>query len=165
MITSFQFTRLLMGELRGGIRATVGPYYRLVGRLDTGVLLAKIEIRVWQDFNVLKEYPPPVWCHEPWMREGADWHNSRVSGMCWVLQEAWNDGMNWKGKRASAILEEGREWLLNDVRCLINRHYTAYRDGLTKWPKEWPYWDHETRGVEEYERQKSLQGWTSRTNL
>ena len=165
MIQSFQFARLLAAELRGGTNVAVWPdyregepYYRVAGRLDTGALFASVEIRVWQDFSLLKQLPPAARCDEPWMSEGADWHNSREHGMCWVLREVWRDGMDWEGKRALAILVEGRQWLLNDVRCLINRHYSAFRDGLTRWPKEWSYWGHYARGSKEYAQLKPWWG-------
>jgi len=166
MITSFQFARMLREKLRGSAIATVDwpdyrmngslPYYRVTGRLDIGALFASVEIRVWQDFSVLKSVPPAVLCSERWMREGADWHNSPANGMCWILQEVWRDGMNWKDKSALAVLKEGRDWLINDVGCLINRHYTAFREGLTKWPKEWPFWSHYNEGAKEYERTERL---------
>jgi hypothetical protein len=157
---------MLREELRGGVVATVDysscrtkaglPYYRVTGRLDIGPLFASVEVRVWQDFMVLKRVPPAVWCNESWMRDGPDWHNSRASGMCWILQEVWRDGMSWKGKSALAILKEGREWLINDVRCLINRHYVASCEGLTEWPNEWPFWSHYNEGAEEYERTERI---------
>lgn len=159
MIRSFQFARVIAAELREGSKAAVWPdyresepYYRVTGRLDTGVVLASVEIRVWQDFAMLAQVPPSVWCREPWMRTGPDWHNSNTCGLCWVLGKAWCDVMSWEGKRALSVIQEGRNWLLNDVRSLIDRHYIASLEGLTSWPEEWPFWAHGDAGVREYER-------------
>lgn len=158
MITSFQFARMLAAELRGGAVTTVEYlYYRVTGRLDIGARYVSVEIRVWQDFSVLKRVPPAVWCYESWMREGADWHNSRTDGLCWILEQLWCDAMSWKGKPARVILEEGRSLLVEGVRCLISRHYTATLEGLTRWPKEWDYWSHGESGAMEYNRQKQLE--------
>jgi hypothetical protein len=166
MITSFQFARLLRAELRDGslaiavnpdmTRAEAPLYYRVTGRLDTGPLFAAVEIHVWQDFSILKTVPPAVWCRETWMRDDPDWHNSHVGGMCWILEEVWRDGLNWPGKSALSILNEGRTWLVNDVRCLINRHYVAYREELTDWPADWPFWQHYNEGAREYERAERI---------
>jgi len=127
MITTFQFARLLAAPLRGAAIVTARPkpphpHYRVTGRLDTGVVVVPIEFQVWESSDQLKQCPPAVWCNEPWMRDDDDWHNNHGTGICWVLEDEWRDAMSWKGKRTIAILEERRDWFMNAVPCLINRH-------------------------------------------
>jgi len=62
--------------------------------------------------------------------------------------------MAWRGKPTEAIISEGKQLLLNDVRNLINRHYVAELDGLEKWPAEWKYWSHGDEGTREYEEER-----------
>jgi hypothetical protein len=161
MITTFQFARMLAASLRGAAIKTVWPRwcpagYRITGRMDAGPVVVPIEIHVWEDFDRLKMLPPLVWCKSPWMRDEADWHNSSATGMCWVLGEEWRDAMCSEDKRARAILEEGRSWLMNAVPCLISRHYTGFLEGLTKWPTEWQAWGHSDKGRKEYGRERRL---------
>lgn len=164
MITSYQFARKLAADFRRGAITTVDqpadalagapPYYRLFGRLDIGAALATVEIHVPQDFSVVRRVPPRVWCHESWMRDGADWHNNPRTGMCWVLEALWRHAMNWEEKSALAVINEGRQWLLASVRNLVSRHYTAELEGLTAWPEEWSFWAHFDEGIKEYEREE-----------
>jgi hypothetical protein len=154
MNRSLKFAHLLAAELRDGkVDAFRGICYRVTGRLDTKVCFASLEIRVWWLFRDVKRKPPAVLCREDWMRQHDDWHNG-PSGMCWVLADLWRDAMSWKRKPVRAILDEGRAWLFNDVRCLINRHYLAHLEGFTQWPREWDSWAHFGEGTKEYEREK-----------
>jgi hypothetical protein len=154
MSRSLKFASLLADELRNSrVDWLRGRCYRVNGRLDTGVIVVGITIEVPWLFRDLKRKPPEARCLEPWMKTGADWHNGRL--MCWVLPNQWRDAMNWRGKPVKAILNEGRTWTLNGVRCLVNRHYSAYLDGLTAWPAEWAEWSHGIDGVREYERERN----------
>lgn len=153
MSRSLKFAQLLAADLRAStVDQIAGRCYRAAGRLDTGVVVVGVEIAVPWLFRDLKRRPPVVCCSEPWMKTGADWHNGPP--MCWVLPHEWRDAMNWKGKPVKAILAEGREWFLNGVRSLVNRHYSAHLDGLTNWPAEWTFWSHRGDGIREYERER-----------
>ncbi len=161
MSRSLKFARLLASDLRAAtVEPVRGGFYRVTGRLDTGVVVVRLEIRVPWLFRDLKRVPPVAWCREPWMKTGADWHNGPP--MCWVLPHEWHDAMRWNGKPVLAILREGRQWFLNGVRCLVNRHYTAHLEGLSTWPSEWAFWSHHGDGIREYERAKESakkRGW------
>lgn len=147
------FAHQLARELRTPtVEPVHGRWYRITGRLDTGVVIVALEVRIPWLFRGLKRFPPVVLCSEPWIKTGADWHNGPP--LCWVLHQEWRDAMSWKGKPVRAIVEEGRQWFLNGVRCLINRHYVAHLEGLTEWPAEWYFWGHGADGVREYERTK-----------
>lgn len=153
MSHSANFTRLITEDLRSPvIGETKAGHHVITGILDTRVTLARITICVPPDFLALKRYPPLVVCHEPWMRKGADWHNDGT--LCWVLPNEWHDAMTWRGKSISAIFDEGRRWLLEGVRCLINRHYCAHLLDLTEWSSEWAAWGHGKDGVREYNEAK-----------
>ncbi len=155
MSRSLRFSRLLAAKLRGGRIEPAGPkYYKVIGRFDVGAIYVSLEVRVHWLFKDHKRNPPAVWCHEKWMKEGAEWHNGPP--MCWVLPEEWRDAMAWKGKPVQSILNEGAAWLLVGVKNLINRHYTAHEEGLSVWPKEWAFWAHYEEGVREYEREKAI---------
>lgn len=157
MSRSLKFAQILAGQLRG---ASVIPvkrrFYRVKGRLDTNVIFASIEILVPWFFRDVKQNPPTVLCVESWMRTGAEWHNHLDEGMCWVLHPLWRDAMGWKGKSNRAIMEQGCAWLINDVRCQINRYFNAHLEGLTSWPAEWDFWSHYGKGVIEYQRENRL---------
>lgn len=156
MSRSLKFARMISAELRyASVDAVRKNHYIVKGRLDTGVTIVPIVVTISWLFRQLKTEPPKVCCLESWMKTGPEWHNGPP--LCWVLREEWHDAMSWKTKPVQAILDEGRDWLLRNTCCLINRHYTAHLDGLTAWPPEWKYWDHFDQGVKQYEREKRLQ--------
>jgi hypothetical protein len=126
------------------------PNYEVSGRLDIGSCFVGITVCVPISFNELKRNPPRVVCKEPWMKDGAEWHNSRSNGLCWVLANQWVDVMGWTGKSVTSIIDEGVKWLINDVTNLISRHYFAHCENLTSWPPEWDAWAHYGEGVKEY---------------
>ena len=151
MSRSLKFAKMLASELRSptvGLSPRRG--YLLRGQLDTGVTLASVMILVPSRFKDLKRAPPRVFCDASWMKLGAEWHNGPP--LCWVLADEWRDVMNWRGKPVAAILHEGRQWLLDGVRCLVNRHYLAHLEGLTSWPAEWPFWAHYSEGTRQYRK-------------
>lgn len=153
MSRPLKFAQMLAGRLQGASVAQHGHQcYRILGRCDTGPVIASLEIRVPWLLADLKTKPPSVWCHEKWMKTGPDWHNGPP--LCWVLRDEWHDAMNWKGKSVRAILDEGREWLFNGAICLINRHYYADLMGLIEWPEEWAFWSHFQAGSDEYRREQ-----------
>jgi hypothetical protein len=154
---SLKFANMLAAELRS---PTVGlsqrGALRIEGQLDSGVVLAHVVILVSPRFKGLKRAPPKVFCDEPWMKVGAEWHNGPP--LCWVLSDEWRDVMNWRGKPVAAIMDEGRRWFLEGVRCLVNRHYSAHLDGRTVWPAEWSSWGHYRAGAREYRQAKTKVG-------
>lgn len=151
MSWSSRFAKCVAAELRDtNLSHSKGRYYKVVGQLEATATFARIEILVPWSFSKLKSEPPEVLCSEPWMKMGSDWHNGKT-GMCWVIPNEWQDAMNWPGKPVSSIITEGRDWLLRNVRLLIDRHHYAHLKGLTEWPREWPAWGHGRDGVMEYQ--------------
>jgi len=154
---ALKFTRDLSKALRNPKLINVnGLYHQLTGRFDIGAIYVSIKIIILWSFHDVKMNPPNVWCNEPWMKIGADWHNDSKNGMCWVLRQEWCDAMNWENKAVPTIIDEGQNWLLKSICCLINRHYFAHKYNLTAWPKKWDYWGHSDKGARQYEREKRL---------
>ena len=155
MIQSLRFASSLAARLRKG-RVTPMPEncYRVAGKLDIGAKLVSIEVSVPWDFQDLRHSPPLARCLEAWMKTGAEWHNGPL--MCWVLEKEWSDAMSWAGKSEQAIIDEGLDWFINNVCCLINRHYLAHREGYTKWLDEWDYWPHGKAGARAYGREQHV---------
>lgn len=148
-----KFARMVASELRDPeVRAVPGIAHIVRGGLDTGAIVAAVEIGIPWLFRDLKASPPIVRCLEPWMKTGADWHNGGV--MCWEIPDRWRDEMSWKGKPVQAILTDGTHWLIAAVRLLANRHYVAHLEGLERWPEEWACWSHGQEGVSEYRNER-----------
>lgn len=153
--SSFVFAHTLKALLRHGVVETPDLSHFLVrGTLDVGAVLARIEIHVCQNFAMVIRKPPRVWCGEPWMRDGADWHNDRFGGMCWVLEDEWRDVLDGDGKQPRDQTVIGTTWLMNNVRSLVSRHYYAHLMRLKDWPKAWDAWAHYDKGAKQYERAK-----------
>lgn len=153
MSRSLKFARLVAEELRRStIEPVHGKYIRVTGRLDTEVTIVSLRIDVWWDFRQVKSTPPIVYCSEPWMKIGPDWHNGPP--LCWALPDEWRDAMSWRRKPVASIYEQGIDWMVKSVRNLINRHYSAHLEGYDTWPEEWDYWGHFKEGVREYHRGK-----------
>lgn len=160
MTHTLDFSRKVCESLRDGELTSVEDrHYRVCGRLDLVTFYAEVTIEVPWLFKDLKRVPPRVVCHETWMKVDSDWHINEDGTLCWVLAREWSDVMAWKGKPAKAIITEGHTWLMNGVRCLISRHKVAHDEKLTKWPEEWPQWDHQQKGVEQYERERRRAEW------
>lgn len=156
MSRSLAFSRVLVAHLRrGSIQTDKGHRYVVRGNLDIGVAYATVAIGVPWLFRNVKRDPPRVYCDAPWMKTGVDWHNGPP--LCWIFYMEWRDAMNWKGKQVNLILSEGSELLFNNVRCLLNRHYTADVEGLTQWDPAWDFVAHYFReGRVQYERERRL---------
>lgn len=153
---SLRFARAMANKLRD---ATVRVFpekekgrphgvVAVAGTLDIDSTLARILVLVPRRYKSLRLAPPVVFCAEPWVRKGADWHNGPP--LCWVLKDEWRDRMNWPGKRLAAFLTEGPQWLVTNVGSLLSRHFAAHCDGLTSWPASWPAWPHRGAGAREY---------------
>lgn len=151
-----KFAHLIAAELRG---ASVAPmekdFIGIVGRLDVGSVIADIAVAVPERFDDLKKKPPLVFCSEPWVKKGAEWHN--LGSLCWVIPNEWEDVMNWKDKPVTDIMTEGVAWFLNGVRSLLSRHYYAHLAGIETWPAEWIAWAHGEAGVREYKQERRNQ--------
>lgn len=157
--SSFVFAHALKSRLRHGVVKTLDRSHFLVrGTLDAGATLALIEMQVSKDFERVVRKPPRVWCKESWMRDGADWHNDRESGMCWVLEDEWRDVFSVSGRQPRDIVNVGTIWLMNNVQSLVSRHHYAHLMRLNDWPKEWDAWGHYDNGVKQYERANRSQG-------
>jgi hypothetical protein len=153
--SSFVFVHKLKSQLRDGIVVRVNTsHYCITGILDAPAVLARLDIRVPQNFDRVLEIPPMVFCREPWMRTGVEWHNDSRTGMCWVLEAEWRDVWGAVGRSERESAEAAARWLINNVTSLISRHHYASLEGLKRWPKEWEAWGHYDAGIEEYERSK-----------
>lgn len=152
MTRSLKFATLLAAQLRESSVVVINKDLCLRGRLDVGAVLATIKVLVPIRFGDLKKQPPRVFCSEPWMKQGADWHNN--DSVCWVIPNEWKDAMNWDGKPVADIMAEGLAWFLEGVRCLLSRHYHAHLEGIETWPPEWLAWGHGPAGVKEYKQAK-----------
>jgi len=102
--------------------------------------------------------PPPVVCHESWLKLGAEWHASPSDkSLCYVF------GLEWKDKLEDIVTTHGyfvaaqvaKEWLLRNVQWLLNKHVLSDQLNLTEWPNEWAYWPHGSAlATTQYERAK-----------
>lgn len=155
MSKSQKFAHRIAHALRNHqLEMVKGVAYKISGELDTGVVIASVEVLVPWKFCDLKRDPPMVLCKSPWMKSHVDWHNSAKFGMCWVIPNQWRDAMNWKGKPVEHIIDEGVSWMLTSSINLINRHYSAELEGITEWDPQWGAWDHFDAGVKQYEQSK-----------
>ena len=153
MTRSLKFARFVATELRDPSVAPPNKGFICVrGHLDVGAVVASIVVYVPERFEHFKKRPPRVVCSEPWVKQGADWHNNGY--LCWVIPDEWKDAMNWKGKPVADIMAEGLAWFLGGVRCLLSRHYYAHLEGIETWLPEWPAWGHDDAGVREYRQAK-----------
>lgn len=153
MSRSLKFANVIAANLRSArIDAIRRKCYRVKGQLETTAVVVDVEVYLPWFFRDLKRKPPRVWCREPWMKIGADWHND-AQGMCWILPDEWRDAMSWMRKPVAAIISEGQRWLFNNVRLLVDRHYLAHIEGVPNWSREWDAWSHYKEGVKEYRRQ------------
>jgi hypothetical protein len=98
------------------------------------------------------ETPPVVYCMEPWLKNGAEWHADRTGLLCWEQNLNWKDSILLVIQEATIgnAAEYGTTWLIRSVRNLLNRHLFAYRAGIESWRKEWDYWAHEQAGETRY---------------
>lgn len=155
MSRSLKFANTIAASLRHPrVVELPSEAYGAIGHLDIGPAYAKVIVRVPWLFNDLKRHGPIIWCDESWMKTGADWHN--FPPMCWVLPDEWRDTMDWKGKPADAIIQEGCELAINNSRALIVKHWIAKEEGITEWPADWPFWGHGQEGVEQYKHEQRL---------
>lgn len=154
MNRSHTFAHLIARDLRDGVVETKkGVGFHICGRLDVGPVIATVRIFVPWRFRGVKRRPPIVYCVEPWMRTGSDWHNAPP--LCWTLPELWRDCMARRQKPVASIMSEGCLWMKNNVSALIAKHHYADIHGLNEWQPEWEFWGHGRKGVEEYKREKA----------
>jgi hypothetical protein len=98
------------------------------------------------------EDSPDVWCDEPWVKHGADWHVDYAGKLCWEYHRRWKDSIYAVTKEATLgnAAEYGTVWLVRSVRNLLNRHLFAHRAGIDSWRKEWDYWAHDQAVERQY---------------
>jgi hypothetical protein len=154
---SFLLAHRLKAGLRDGKVDAATSMSIVRGTLVTRAALARVEIHIGADFEEVMQAPPPVWCCEPWMRHGEEWHNDEHGGMCWVLRDEWRDIFASRDRLKGDEARVAADWLLHNVRSLISRHYYASLVGLKRWPKAWDAWGHQDKGVAEYERERDKQ--------
>jgi len=124
--------------------------------VDAQLVKAEFKAQIEVRFRFpLKNHIPRVFCHEPWMKTGDEWHNSTGSGLCWALEQEWLAAQSWTGKSLQLVTEEGVRWLVNDAGNLIARHWVAAQMGATKWSSDWDYWKHGHDGVVQYQKENN----------
>jgi len=152
-ICDFRFG-LLAGLHQSSFKIAPDGDHIITGNLKTELCKAKITIQYSPRFRNLRRVAPTVWCHEPWMRDEADWHNSKTNGMCWVLQEEWYDYQNISHKRRQDVVDDALRWIFGGITLLINRHHVGHVRNLDKWQEEWEAWEHEEKGNYGYRRER-----------
>lgn len=149
----YAFAHLIARDLREGTVETVrGAGFVVSGRLDIGPILVGIKIEVPWRFQQVKRLPPTIFCLEPWMKSGPDWHNGPP--LCWTLPNLWRDCMTRRQKSVASIMSEGWNWMRNNVSALVAKHYDAELRGLKEWQPEWDFWGHGAKGVIEYKSEQ-----------
>lgn len=86
---------------------------------------------------------PEVYCSEPWVRSGQDWHAFN-GDLCYVFDDEWRDLVSLvrsdEGNLAAA--RYAANLCLRNVRWLLYRHHIAAITKLANWPADWPGWPH-----------------------
>jgi hypothetical protein len=133
-------------------------FKRISGSLTTGICTARIEIVFCP--NDLKCRVPIVFCDEEWITRELDWHCFRgTSGyeswrekdrLCWIHPHEWAKAHCHRLKRLTCVVDEGSEWLKNNVSKLLERHRIGHTLGIKKWKSEWGGWAHGQLGTDQY---------------
>lgn len=123
----------------------------VTGQIQTNKFAADIEI--YFSSCQFKFVAPTVFCSEPWLRNDMHWHCCQINdstkhGLCWVYPEEWKRAH--RNKSQTKTIEEGSEWLLNNVTDLLEKHWVGHRLGIKYWKKEWPQWFHADVGTAQY---------------
>lgn len=108
----------------------------------------------------LKKSAPIVFCEENWIRRNLDWHCFRAKGsndawekedrLCWIHPLEWQQAHHHQLKRLTLVIEEGSEWLKNNVIKLLDRHWVGHELGIKKWKSEWGGWGHGQSGTNQF---------------
>lgn len=160
---------LIADDLAKALRDVPGAHFSEGARDGSRIVLSGT---VWTDIGIAGEdvgalctvvvrdswasAQPRVTCHDGWMIRGSrEWHCYPDGGLCWELGAKWKDQMTILASRVDALQASchAAHYLVSSVRWLIGRHRLAHLLGLTRWPAEWPYWEHEAAGVEQYRRE------------
>ncbi len=99
---------------------------------------------------------PEVYCDAHWIRKARDWHAGKNGYLCYELPKRWHDYIGnviQKNGRATAA-RYAAAWCMHSTRWLLFRHRFAYENNITEWPKAWPAWAHDEKGVTEYIQQR-----------
>ena len=116
--------------------------------ISRGVTHCRIEIsRNWVS------QPPSVFCTEPWMRQGADWHAGSDGLLCYVLKYQWRDVLKETLHKSNVpvTIDVSCSWLLRNVQWLLNKHLLAHQLKIDAWPPSWDYWPHgDNEAYEQY---------------
>lgn len=130
--------------------------YKLIrGTVVQSSYRAEIEIAFCPDS--LKKKAPIVFCDEPWIRRELDWHCFRAKGaneawadrdrLCWIHPCEWELANDHQSKKLRLVIDEGSEWLKNNLLKLLDRHWTGHELGIKKWKTEWGGWGHGKTGT------------------
>jgi hypothetical protein len=108
----------------------------------------------------LKKLAPIVYCNESWIRRENDWHCLRVNveghqwhghqQMCWIHPAEWRLAHSEQRKRINSVINEGSEWLRNNLTQLLGCHWVGHFLGIKKWRPEWGGWAHGDEGTREF---------------
>ncbi len=143
----------LCSKLTHSTSSRNGRYRELRGFWSLGTRLAQTKIVLPKSIRELRQHPPRVYCSEPYIKIGDEWHNSNRTGLCYVIDLEWKKYMGWLGKDRESVIKEASEWIAIASINLISRHRVATKKGLTRWPDEWKYWEHGTDGYEQYKKE------------
>lgn len=116
--------------------------------------------------SLLKQQAPIVLCDEEWVRRELDWHCLRGGGpnqawndrrrLCWIHPGEWLLAHSGK-KPLSLVIEEGGNWLQNNVTQLLTYHWIGHELGIKQWREEWGGWGHGDIGTRQFlEERKAL---------
>ncbi len=124
---------------------------RITGEIQTEQFMANIEIHF--PSCQFKFVAPTIFCSELWLKNDIHWHCNKLKGssihvLCWVHPEEWKKAHRKKSQ--TKTIEEGSEWLLNNVTDLLEKHWVGTKLGIKYWKKEWLQWLHEEEGIEEF---------------
>lgn len=141
-------------------------YWRISGYIKESRYCAKISI-VYNPDNLRIEVPI-VFCHEEWIRRDLDWHcfrsysESNIWGdldrLCWIHPKEWRLANDYSEKSLWLVINEGSEWLKNNITKLLDRHWIGHTLGLISWKKEWSGWLHGEKGTAEFLNELKRQG-------
>ncbi|WFB36813.1 hypothetical protein P3T73_03430 [Kiritimatiellota bacterium B12222] len=141
-----EFTSQIIGSLTGKVcKYSMNQSIVIHGRLPVMGTLAEI----WIDCSISwRQYPPSVYCFEPWIREDIDWHVYSWLEFCWVHDEEWkkyHEVFNPTPQTSSV-------YLMKNVEHLLQCHRLGYIHDIDTWQKEWGQYEHGDKAIPKLRR-------------
>jgi hypothetical protein len=140
-------------------------YKRIEGSLSGTGYRTHVDILFSPEY--FKKVAPIVFCDDFWIRKDINWHCFKAGGiegwedryrLCWLHPNEWRAANDYQLKRLPFIIEEGSQWLCNNVTKLLDRHWVGNQLGLTTWREEWGGWGHGETGNQEFLGEIKQQG-------